>query len=238
MKWIGLIGGMSWESSAEYYRVINQLVRDARGGLHSAPIILASVDFAQIEAYQHNGDWDSAGKLLAQVAQRLVAAGAECIVLCTNTMHKVSAAITADLPVPFIHIADATAERIVAADISTVALLGTRYTMEQDFYKGRLEAHYGLTVLVPEAAERTEVNRIIYDELCMGVIDPHSRATYQTIMANLVARGAQAVILGCTEITLLVSQADVTVPVFDTTRIHAEAAVAYALAAPATTQTN
>ena len=206
MKWIGLIGGMSWESSAEYYRVINQLVRDARGGLHSAPIILASVDFAQIEAYQHNGDWDSAGKLLAQVAQRLVAAGAECIVLCTNTMHKVSAAITADLPVPFIHIADATAERIVAADISTVALLGTRYTMEQDFYKGRLEAH--------------------------------SRATYQTIMANLVALGAQAVILGCTEITLLVSQADVTVPVFDTTRIHAEAAVDYALAAPTTTQTN
>ena len=238
MKWIGLIGGMSWESSAEYYRVINQLVRDARGGLHSAPIILASVDFAQIEAYQHNGDWDSAGKLLAQVAQRLVAAGAECIVLCTNTMHKVSAAITADLPVPFIHIADATAERIVAADISTVALLGTRYTMEQDFYKGRLEAHYGLTVLVPEAAERAEVNRIIYDELCMGIIDPHSRATYQAIMANLVARGARAVILGCTEITLLVSQADVTVPVFDTTRIHAEAAVAYALAAPTTTQTN
>lgn len=238
MKWIGLIGGMSWESSAEYYRVINQLVRNARGGLHSAPIILASVDFAQIEAYQHTGDWDSAGKLLAQVAQRLVAAGAECIVLCTNTMHKVSAAITANLQVPFIHIADATAERIVAADISTVALLGTRYTMEQDFYKGRLEAQYGLTVLVPEAAERVEVNRIIYDELCMGVIDPRSRATYQAIIANLVARGAQAVILGCTEITLLVSPADVNVPVFDTTRIHAEAAVAYALAAPTTTQTS
>jgi aspartate racemase len=238
MKWIGLIGGMSWESSAEYYRVINQLVRDARGGLHSAPIILASVDFAQIEAYQHNGEWDRAGSMLADVAQRLVAAGAECVVLCTNTMHKVAAAITADLPVPFIHIADATAERIVEADISTVALLGTRYTMEQDFYKGRLESHYGLTVLVPDATERAEVNRIIYDELCMGVIDPSSRATYQAIMANLVARGAQGVILGCTEITLLVTQADVAVPVFDTTRIHAEAAVAYALAAPTAPHTN
>ena len=150
----------------------------------------------------------------------------------------VAAAITADLPVPFIHIADATAERIVAADISTVALLGTRYTMEQDFYKGRLESHYGLTVLVPDATERAEVNRIIYDELCMGVIDPSSRATYQAIMANLVARGAKGVILGCTEITLLVTQADVAVPVFDTTRIHAEAAVAYALAAPTAPHTN
>jgi aspartate racemase len=231
MKWIGLIGGMSWESSAEYYRVINQLVRTARGGLHSAPILMASVDFAQIEAYQHRGEWDKAGTLLATVAQRLVAAGADCIVLCTNTMHKVAATITADLPIPFIHIADATAERIVASGIRTIALLGTRYTMEQDFYKGRLEAQYGLTVLVPDEADRVTVNRIIYDELCMGIIADDSRTHYQTIMAALVARGAQGVILGCTEITLLVGAADVTVPVFDTTQIHAEAAVAYALAA-------
>ncbi len=233
MKWIGLIGGMSWESSAEYYRVINQLVRTARGGLHSAPIILASVDFAEIEAYQHNGDWEQAGSALAQIAQRLVAAGADCVVLCTNTMHKVAATITVDLPVPFIHIADATAERIVAAGITTIGLLGTRYTMEQDFYKGRLEANYGLTVLVPDEAERAVVNQVIYDELCMGNIDPTSRARYQAIMAGLVARGAQGIILGCTEITLLVGAADVAVPVFDTTHIHAEAAVAYALAAQA-----
>jgi aspartate racemase len=230
MKWIGLIGGMSWESSAEYYRVINQLVRQARGGLHSAPILMASVDFAEIEAYQHNGEWDNAGAALATVAQRLVAAGADCIVLCTNTMHKVAPAITAHLPVPFIHIADATAERIVASGITTIALLGTKYTMEQEFYKGRLEAQYGLTVLVPDEADRTTVNRIIYDELCMGIIDPASRAEYQRIMAHLVDRGATGIILGCTEITLLVGAADVSVPVFDTTRIHAEAAVAYALA--------
>jgi aspartate racemase len=231
MKWIGLIGGMSWESSAEYYRVINQLVRSARGGLHSAPIIMASVDFAEIEAYQHNGDWDQAGAALAAVAQRLVAAGADCVVLCTNTMHKVAPAITADLPVPFIHIADATAERIVAAGIRTIALLGTKYTMEQAFYKGRLESQYGLTVLVPDDAERAIVNRVIYEELCMGIIDPASRVAYQSIMAGLVAHGAEGVILGCTEITLLVGAEDVSVPVFDTTRIHAEAAVAYALAA-------
>ena len=230
MKWIGLIGGMSWESSAEYYRVINQLVRDARGGLHSAPILMASVDFAEIEAFQHNGEWENAGAALASVAQRLVAAGADCIVLCTNTMHKVAPAITAHLPVPFIHIADATAERIVSASIRIIALLGTKYTMEQDFYKGRLEAHYGLSVLVPDEADRALVNRVIYDELCMGIINPDSRTAYQRIMADLVARGATGVILGCTEITLLVGEADVAVPVFDTTRIHAEAAVAYAFA--------
>jgi aspartate racemase len=219
MKWIGLIGGMSWESSAEYYRVINELVRTQRGGLHSAQIMLASVDFAQIEAYQ----------TLAAVAQRLVAAGADMIVLCTNTMHKVAPTITAQLGVPFVHIADATAQRIVAHGITRIGLLGTRYTMEQDFYVGRLRDQYGLDVLVPDSDERADVNRIIYDELCLGVIDATSRQRYRNIMANLVRRGAQGVILGCTEITLLVDATDTTVPVFDTTRIHAEVAVELAL---------
>lgn len=229
MKWIGLIGGMSWESSAEYYRVINELVRTQRGGLHSAQIMLASVDFAQIEAYQHRGEWDLAGQALAAVAQRLVAAGADMIVLCTNTMHKVAPAITAQLGVPFVHIADATAQRIVAHGITRIGLLGTRYTMEQDFYVGRLRDQYGLDVLVPDSDERADVNRIIYDELCLGVIDATSRQRYRDIMANLVRRGAQGVILGCTEITLLVDATDTTVPVFDTTRIHAEVAVELAL---------
>ncbi|MFN5675966.1 MAG: aspartate/glutamate racemase family protein [Roseiflexaceae bacterium] len=229
MKWIGLIGGMSWESSAEYYRVINELVRTQRGGLHSAQIMLASVDFAQIEAYQHRGEWDLAGQALAAVAQRLVAAGADMIVLCTNTMHKVAPAITAQLGVPFVHIADATAQRIVAHGITRIGLLGTRYTMEQDFYVGRLRDQYGLDVLVPDSDERADVNRIIYDELCLGVIDATSRQRYRDIMANLVRRGAQGIILGCTEITLLVDATDTTVPVFDTTRIHAEVAVELAL---------
>ena len=231
MKWIGLIGGMSWESSAEYYRVINEQVRTQRGGLHSAQIMLASVDFAQIEVLQHQGKWDEAGVVLAGVAQRLVAAGAELIVLCTNTMHKVAPAITAGLTVPFVHIADATAQRIVAQRITRIGLLGTRYTMEQEFYVGRLQQQYGLDVIVPDADERVDVNRIIYDELCLGVISAASRQRYRDIMANLVRRGAQGVILGCTEITLLVGHADTTVPVFDTTRIHAEVAVELALVA-------
>ena len=230
MKWIGLIGGMSWESSAEYYRVINELVRVQRGGLHSAQIIMASVDFAQIEAYQHRGEWDMAGHTLAQVAQRLVAAGADMVVLCTNTMHKVAPTITADLHVPFVHIADATAQRIVAQHIRRIGLLGTRYTMEQDFYVGRLRDQYGLDVIVPDADERADVNRIIYDELCLGVTSDTSRQRYRDIMAHLVRRGAQGIILGCTEITLLVNATDTTVPVFDTTRIHAEVAVELALA--------
>ena len=233
MKWIGLIGGMSWESSAEYYRVINEQVRTQLGGLHSAQIMLASVDFAHIETLQHQGKWDDAGVVLADVAQRLVAAGAELIVLCTNTMHKVAPAITAGLTVPFVHIADATAQRIGTHGITRIGLLGTRYTMEQDFYVGRLQQHYGLDVIVPDAAERADVNRIIYDELCLGVIDAASRQRYRDIMANLVHRGAQGIILGCTEITLLVDQSDTSVPVFDTTRIHAEVAVEMALATPA-----
>jgi aspartate racemase len=232
MKWIGLIGGMSWESSAEYYRIINELVRERCGGLHSAQIILASVDFATIEHYQHHGQWDEAGQALALVAHQLQRAGAEAILLCTNTMHKVAPAITASLSVPFIHIADATAERIRAHHIHTVGLLGTRYTMEQDFYRGRLTEQYGLQVLTPAEADRAIVNQVIYDELCLGIINDHSRAHYRRIMADLVARGAQGIILGCTEITLLVNQSDSAVPVFDTTRIHAEAAVDVALQYP------
>lgn len=229
MRWIGLIGGMSWESSAEYYRLINEEVKQRLGGLHSAQIILASVDFAQIEAYQHAGEWDKAGTLLAEIAQRLVRAGAECIVLCTNTMHKVAPVITHDLPVPFIHIADATAQQIVAHGIKRIGLLGTKYTMEQDFYKGRLIEQFGLEVIVPSTPDRADVNRIIYDELCLGVISDASRQRYQAIMADLVAQGAEGIILGCTEITLLVGAADTTVPVFDTTRIHAQRAVEFSV---------
>lgn len=229
MRWIGLIGGMSWESSAEYYRLINEAVKQRLGGLHSAQILMASVDFAQIEAYQHNGEWDKAGSLLADIAQRLVRAGAECIVLCTNTMHKVAPVITSALPVPFIHIADATAHQIVAHGITRIGLLGTKYTMEQDFYKGRLIEQFGLEVIVPSPAERADVNHIIYDELCLGIISEESRLRYQTIMANLVAHGAQGIILGCTEITLLVGTTDTSVPVFDTTRIHAHAAVKFSV---------
>lgn len=229
MKWIGLIGGMSWESSAEYYRVINELVRDQLGGLHSAQILLASVNFAQIEAYQHRGEWDAAGAALAEVAQRLVAGGAELIILCTNTMHKVAPQIIRDLPVPFLHIADATALQITQFGLTRIGLLGTRYTMEQDFYTGRLRETFGIDVIIPNDNERTDVNRIIYDELCLGQIIPDSRVRYREIIANLVAQGAQGIIFGCTEITLLVDQSDSSVPVFDTTRIHAVQAVAVAL---------
>jgi len=232
MKWIGLIGGMSWESSAEYYRIINELVRERCGGLHSAQIILASVDFATIEHYQHHGQWDEAGHALSTVAEQLQRAGAEAILLCTNTMHKVAPAITAKLAVPFIHIADATAQRIQAQGIQTIGLLGTRYTMEQDFYRGRLSDVFGIQVITPSEADRAIVNQVIYDELCLGVSNDDSRLHYRRIMADLVARGAQGIILGCTEITLLVDQSDSTVPVFDTTRIHAEAAVDVALQYP------
>lgn len=229
MRWIGLIGGMSWESSAEYYRLINEAVKQRLGGLHSAQIILASVDFAQIESYQHAGEWDKAGALLADVAQRLVRAGAECVVLCTNTMHKVAPVITYELPVPFIHIADATAQQIVAHGITRIGLLGTKYTMEQDFYKGRLIEQFGLEVIVPSTPDRVDVNQIIYDELCLGIINDTSRQRYRAIMADLVAQGAQGIILGCTEITLLVGADDTSVPVFDTTRIHAQRAVEFSV---------
>ena len=229
MKTMGLIGGMSWESSIEYYRIINQETRRRLGGLHSAKSIMLSVDFAEIEALQDQGRWDEAGTLLTTAGRNLEAGGADFVVLCTNTMHKVAADIQANIHIPLLHIADATARKIKQEGIGRIALLGTRFTMEEDFYKGRLTRTSGLDVLIPEPDEMATVNRIIYDELCVGKILQDSKAAYAQIMEGLVKKGAQGIILGCTEIGLLVQQPDSTVPLFDTTKIHAEAAVAYAL---------
>jgi aspartate racemase len=228
MKILGLLGGMSWESTIPYYRIVNERVRDRLGGLHSARLALYSVDFAEIERLQMQGDWDEAGRQLADAAAALQRAGAQAIVICTNTMHKVAAAVEAGSGLPLLHIADATAVRIRSAGLARIGLLGTRFTMEQDFYRERLEAH-GLDVIVPDAAQRDEVHRVIYDELCRGEILDASRERYRAIMADLVRRGAEGIILGCTEIGLLVGAADTTVPTFDTTRIHAEAAADWAL---------
>jgi len=228
MKTLGLLAGMSWESTIPYYRIINERVRDARGGLHSAQLLMYSVDFAGIARLQADGDWDEAGRQLADAASALQRAGAQGIVICTNTMHKVAAQIEAGCGLPLLHVADATAVRIRAAGLERVCLLGTRFTMEQDFYRARLAGH-GLDVLVPEAAQRDEVHRIIYDELCRGQIHAESRDAFRRIMADLVLRGAQGIILGCTEIGLLVGAGDTSVPTFDTTRIHAEAAADWAL---------
>lgn len=221
MKTIGLIGGMSWESTIPYYRQINETIKQRLGGLHSAKIALYSVDFQEIEALQHAGQWEQAGALLADVAKRLEAAGAEGLVLCTNTMHKVAAAIENATRVPLLHIADPTAEAIKGAGVSTVGLLGTRFTMEQDFYRSRLEDKYGLTVLTPNAEDRDTVHRIIYDELCLGRINEGSRSAYIEVITRLVENGAEAVILGCTEISLLIKPQDVDIPLFDTTQLHA-----------------
>lgn len=229
MRTIGLLGGMSWESSAEYYRLINEAVKERLGGLHSARCLMLSVDFAEIEELQHNGRWVEAGALLADEARRLERAGASCVVLCTNTMHKVADVIAAAVSIPFIHIADATSAEIRAQGLRRIGLLGTRYTMQEQFYRGRLAEQHELEVLVPPAEEQAEVNRVIYEELCLGSIRPESREYYRTVMAGLAARGAEGIILGCTEITLLVSAADTPLPIFDTTRIHAQAAVSFAL---------
>lgn len=229
MKTIGLLGGMSWESTIPYYRQINQRIKQQLGGLHSAKIILYSVDFADIEALQRSGDWDRAGELLAEAAVKLQAAGADCLVLCTNTMHKVAAVIETAVTIPLLHIADATAEAIQLAGLNKVALLGTRFTMEQDFYKKRLTESYGLEVLVPDEESRALVHQVIYQELCLGLVKPDSRLQYQQIMADLVVQGAEAIILGCTEIALLVSAEDCAVPLFDTTFLHAQKAADYAL---------
>ena len=228
MKTIGLIGGMSWESTVPYYRMINEGVKQRLGGLHSARTVMYSVDFHDIEELQRANRWDEAGTLLGAAARALEAAGADFIVLCTNTMHKVVPAIQAAVTIPLLHIADATAARIREAGIHTVGLLGTRFTMEQDFYRGRL-GQRGLTVIVPEQADRDLVHRVIYDELCLGAIRDGSRDAYRTIIGRLIAAGAEGIIFGCTEIGLLVAQADSTVPVFDTTAIHAESAVDFAL---------
>ena len=231
MRTIGLIGGMSWESTVPYYRLINEAVRERLGGLHSARIVLHSVEFAQVEALQRTGAWDEAGELLADVARSLERAGAGVVVLCTNTMHKVAPAIEAATALPFIHIADPTATAIRAAGLTRVGLLGTRFTMEQDFYRERLSALHGIDVVVPDEDDRQAVHRVIYEELCLGVVDDGSRSRYRAVIDRLVEAGAQAVILGCTEIGMLVGPEDSPVPLFDTTLLHARAAADWALTA-------
>jgi aspartate racemase len=228
---IGLIGGMSWESSAEYYRIINQETRRRLGGVHSARSLMWSVDFGDIESLQHQGEWDRLAEAMKDAAGRLERGGADFLVLCTNTMHRFAAEIVEAVAIPLVHIADTTAEAVRAGGFQRVGLLGTAFTMEQDFYKGRLEAAYGLQVLIPEAADRRVVHDIIYRELVAGQILPSSREAYREVIARLIARGAQAIILGCTEIMLLLSESDSSVPLFDTTSLHAVAAVKRALAA-------
>jgi aspartate racemase len=224
MRTIGLLGGMSWESSIEYYRILNQLVRDERGGLHSAPLLLHSLDFAEVAALQAAGRWDDAGDLLAGAAKGLEAAGAELLLICTNTMHKVAPAVQAAVSVPLLDIVDATAERVRAAGLGVVGLLGSSFTMEDGFYQKRMQAH-GLRVLVPGEADRRVVHRVIFEELCAGVITEAARQAYRDVMTRLAEAGVQGVILGCTEIELLVGRADSPVEIFPTTRIHAEAAI-------------
>jgi aspartate racemase len=225
MKRIGLLGGMSWESSIEYYRLVNEITRERFGGLHSADCLLRSVDFADIEVLQREDRWDEAGERLAGEARALAGGGAELLVLCTNTMHKVADAIMDAIDIPFVHIADTTAHAVRAAGLDTVGLLATGYTMEQDFYVGRLRDVHGLEVLVPGEADRGIVHDVIYGELCVGVVEDASREQYRRIMHSLADRGAQGILLGCTEIDLLVGPEDSPVPVFDTTRLHAERAV-------------
>jgi aspartate racemase len=226
---IGLIGGMSWESTVPYYRQINETVKEQLGGLHSAKIILYSVDFHDVERLQHAGDWQGAGEMLAGAARALAAAGADFLVVCTNTMHKVAPAIEAAVTIPLFHIADPTALAVKQAGHKIVGLLGTRFTMEDTFYRDRLRERHGLTTMVPPQADRDLVHRVIYEELCLGNIDPASRDQFRRIMADLAAQGAQAIILGCTEITLLVGPDDTTLPVFDTTQLHAHGAAMHAL---------
>ncbi len=228
MKTIGLLGGMSWESSALYYRLFNEGVRERLGGLHSARCVLLSVDFAEIERLQSAGEWETAGKLLAADARSLQAAGADLLVLCTNTMHKVAGAVSAAVDIPLLHLGDVTATAVRAAGLRRVGLLGTAFTMEQPFLVDHLAAH-GLQVLVPEATDRAEVHRVIYEELCLGEVREESRTAYRDVIARLAARGADGVVLACTEIELLIGADDVDLPVFPTTRLHVEAAVAAAL---------
>lgn len=230
MRVIGLLGGMSWESTQSYYRALNEGVKAVLGGFHSAKIVMISVDFAEIEALQQQGDWRAAGDLLASAAQNVERAGAECLLIATNTMHKVAPAIEQAITIPLLHIADATAEQLTLDGITRVGLLGTRFTMEQDFYSGRLEAQFGIQVVVPDQAERETIHQVIFDELCQGRVEAASRQRYLEIIDSLYAQGAQAVILGCTEIAMLVSQRDTAVPLYDTTALHAQKAVAWSLA--------
>ena len=229
MKTIGLLGGMSWESTIPYYRLINEGVKAKLGGLHSASLLLHSVDFHEIEECQRSGEWEKAGDILADAAIGLQNAGAQGIVLCTNTMHKIAGQIEARCDVPFLHIADATGRAIVAQKQSKVALLGTRYTMEQDFYRGRLTEQFGIETLIPDEADRARVNQVIFDELCLGTFSDASRAYYVSLITQLAEQGARGVIFGCTEIGLLVSQDQSPIPVFDTAALHAADAVTFML---------
>ena len=230
MKTVGLIGGMSWESSAEYYRILNETVRDRIGPTASAQCLMWSFNFAEIEELQHKGEWDLLAQKMVVAAKRLEAGGAEILLICTNTMHRMADVVASAINFPLLHIADPTAERIRAAGLKTVGLLGTAFTMEQEFYKGRLAQRHGLNVVVPDGDDRATVHRIIYDELIVGKVLPSSQEAYRAVIRRLVSRGAEAIIFGCTEIMLLVGQKDSDVPVFDTTRLHAEAAVELALA--------
>jgi len=230
LKTIGLIGGMSWESTIPYYRQINQLIKEKLGGLHSAKIMLLSVDFHEIEQWQQQGDWQAAGALLASAAATLEKAQVDFLVLCTNTMHKVAPEIEAAVGIPLLHIADPTALAIKRAGFKKIGLLGTKFTMEQSFYRDRLINQHGLEVIVPNDDERELVHRVIYEELCLGIVLPRSRLGYRQVIENLIAQGAQAIILGCTEISLLVDAEDASVPLFDTTALHAAAAAEMALA--------
>jgi aspartate racemase len=229
VKTIGLIGGMSWESSIEYYRIINETTKTKLGGLHSAKSLMYSVDFAEVEILQHQGKWAEAADMLVDAAKRLENGGADFIVLCTNTMHKVAEEIQASVQIPLLHIADATAQVVKDSGIRAIGLLGTRFTMEEEFYTGRLSQQYGLQVHIPNAQEREVIHRVIYNELVVGEIKQHSKEQYLRIIERMLAQGAEGVILGCTEIGLLIHKQDSRVPLFDTTRIHAEAAVEYAL---------
>lgn len=229
MRVIGVLGGMSWESTQSYYQALNQEINQALGGFHSAQIVMVSIDFAEIETLQKTGDWHTAGELLASASKRIEKAGAECLLLATNTMHKVAPAIEAAIQIPFLHITDATGEKCQQDGVTQVGLLGTRFTMEQDFYKARLKECFGVDVLIPNHEDRQAVHQIIFDELCHGQIKESSRQRYLDIIASLHQQGAQAVILGCTEIALLVDQQDTAVPLYDTTALHVSKAVAWAL---------
>lgn len=229
MKTIGLIGGMSWESSLEYYRIINETVKEKLGGFHSAKCLMYSVDFEEVEKLQRQGKWDEATALMIDAAQRVKKGGADFVVICTNTMHKMAEEVQSSINIPLLHLADVTAERIKEQGLKKVGLLGTKFTMEEDFYKGRLIKKHGLEVVIPNDEEREAINNILYDELCMGEIKKISKDKFKKIIDNLVLKGAEGIILGCTEIPLLIDKEDYEIPLFDTTRIHAEEAVEYAL---------
>ncbi len=230
MKTIGMIGGMSWESSIEYYRIINETVRDKLGGLHSSKSVMYSLDFAEIEALQHQNQWEEATQLMIMAAQHVQNGGADFVLICTNTMHKMAEEVQKQIDIPILHIADATAEAIKRKGLTKIGLLGTRFTMEEQFYRGRLESKHGLTVIIPSEDDREIIHRVIYDELCLGEIKSTSKDKYAAIIDKLIQAGAQGIILGCTEISLLVDAAQSAVPIFDTTLIHATTAVDYALA--------